>query len=176
MACSFLKSTCGRVSKHTHPTAGAICVGGSGLLLLDAGFTFDGCESPPAGLSFLRSQLSSQMVLGVLRKRSQDHSPYLIQKLDIPLASQVWPSSAFSHDQLIPNFFRALQGLGTTAFLRSSSMLMGSVYRPGIEKNVVFPRRVGTFGSFRWSLLRRPGWTVPAVRLSFLDLYKIDPE
>ena len=104
--------------------------------------------------------------------------PVLIKKLGIPVASQVWPSSAFSlvtasfllpfgrladmyggypvyigglawfciwsliagfsQNELMLDFCRALQGLGPAAFLPSGVMLMGSVYRPGPRKNLVF--------------------------------------
>jgi MFS family permease len=36
------------------------------------------------------------------------------------------------------NFCRALQGLGPAAFLPSSMMILGSIYRPGPRKNLVF--------------------------------------
>ena len=36
------------------------------------------------------------------------------------------------------DFCRALQGLGPAAFLPSGVMLMGSLYRPGPRKNLVF--------------------------------------
>ena len=104
--------------------------------------------------------------------------PTLIQKLDIPQASAVWPASAFSlvtaafllpfgrladmyggypvylgglawfvlwsliagfsQDQLMLDFCRALQGLGPSAFLPAGVMLIGSNYRPGPRKNLVF--------------------------------------
>ena len=104
--------------------------------------------------------------------------PLLVKKLNIPLASQVWPSSAFSlitasfllpfgrvadiyggypvyvgglawfcmwsliagfsQNLLMLDFCRALQGLGTAAFLPSGVLLMGSIYRPGPRKNLVF--------------------------------------
>ncbi|KAI9774443.1 MAG: hypothetical protein M1839_001726 [Geoglossum umbratile] len=44
----------------------------------------------------------------------------------------------YSHNQLMLNFCRALQGLGPAAFLPSGLMLMGSIYRPGPRKNFVF--------------------------------------
>lgn len=46
--------------------------------------------------------------------------------------------SGFSRDQLMLNLCRALQGLGPAAFLPSSVMLIGSIYRPGPRKNLVF--------------------------------------
>ena len=100
------------------------------------------------------------------------------KKLDIPVASQVWPSSAFSlvtasfllpfgrvadmyggypvyvgglawfcmwsliagfsQNQLMLDLRRALQGLGSAASLPSGVLLMGSIYRPGPRKNLVF--------------------------------------
>ena len=51
----------------------------------------------------------------------------------------VWSVIAgFSHNSLMLDFCRALQGLGPAAFLPSGVMLMGSVYRPGPRKNLVF--------------------------------------
>lgn len=40
-------------------------------------------------------------------------------------------------NQLMLVFARALAGLGPAAFLPSSVMLLGSVYRPGPRKNLV---------------------------------------
>jgi MFS family permease len=51
----------------------------------------------------------------------------------------VWSIAAgFSTNPLMLDFTRALQGLGAAAFLPSGVMLMGSVYRPGPRKNLVF--------------------------------------
>ncbi|KAH8598189.1 MFS multidrug transporter-like protein [Bisporella sp. PMI_857] len=51
----------------------------------------------------------------------------------------VWSLIAgFSTDQIMLNFCRALQGLGPAAFLPSSVMILGSTYRPGPRKNLVF--------------------------------------
>lgn len=44
----------------------------------------------------------------------------------------------FSIDPLMLDFCRALQGLGAAAFLPTGVMLMGSLYRPGPRKNLVF--------------------------------------
>ena len=44
----------------------------------------------------------------------------------------------FSQNQLMMNFCRALQGLGPAAFLPAGVMLLGSIYRPGPRKNLVF--------------------------------------
>ncbi|KZF25302.1 MFS general substrate transporter [Xylona heveae TC161] len=51
----------------------------------------------------------------------------------------VWSVIAgFSQNALMLNFCRALQGLGPASFLVSGLMLLGSIYRPGPRKNVVF--------------------------------------
>lgn len=51
----------------------------------------------------------------------------------------VWSLIAgFSQNELMMDFCRALQGLGPSAFLPSSMMLLGSIYRPGPRKNMVF--------------------------------------
>ncbi|KFY49521.1 hypothetical protein V496_09942 [Pseudogymnoascus sp. VKM F-4515 (FW-2607)] len=44
----------------------------------------------------------------------------------------------FSQNELMLDFSRALQGLGPAAFLPSGMMLIGSIYRPGPRKNLVF--------------------------------------
>ena len=46
--------------------------------------------------------------------------------------------AGFSQNELMLDFCRALQGLGAAAFLPSGVMLLGSVYRPGPRKNLVF--------------------------------------
>lgn len=51
----------------------------------------------------------------------------------------VWSVIAgFSINPLMLDFCRALQGLGASAFLPAGVMLMGSIYRPGPRKNLVF--------------------------------------
>jgi MFS family permease len=51
----------------------------------------------------------------------------------------VWSLIAgFSTNDIMLNFCRALQGLGPAAFLPSSVMILGSIYRPGPRKNLVF--------------------------------------
>lgn len=51
----------------------------------------------------------------------------------------VWSLVAgFSKNAMMLDFCRALQGLGPAAFLPSSMMLLGSIYRPGPRKNLVF--------------------------------------
>ncbi|KAM0795489.1 major facilitator superfamily domain-containing protein [Usnea florida] len=91
--------------------------------------------------------------------------PTLIRELDIPQASSVWPATAFSlviastllvfgrlGDMwggypvflwglvwlLIWSVIAGSQGLGAAAFLPTGVMLMGSIYRPGPRKNLVF--------------------------------------
>ena len=46
--------------------------------------------------------------------------------------------AGFSINPLMLVFCRALQGLGASAFLPTGVMLMGSLYRPGPRKNLVF--------------------------------------
>ncbi|RVX66491.1 hypothetical protein B0A52_09775 [Exophiala mesophila] len=50
----------------------------------------------------------------------------------------------FSINPMMLNFCRALQGLGAAAFLPTGVMIIGSVYRPGPRKNIVFAL-YGTF-------------------------------
>ena len=51
----------------------------------------------------------------------------------------VWSIIAgFAQNSLMLDFCRALQGLGPAAFLPSGLMLIGSAYRPGPRKNLVF--------------------------------------
>ncbi|KAF9739115.1 hypothetical protein PMIN02_001273 [Paraphaeosphaeria minitans] len=51
----------------------------------------------------------------------------------------VWSFIAgFSQNYIMLIFCRALQGLGPAAFLPSGIMLLGSIYRPGPRKNLVF--------------------------------------
>lgn len=46
--------------------------------------------------------------------------------------------AGFSIGPLMLNFCRALQGLGAAAYLPNGVLLMGSIYRPGLRKNIVF--------------------------------------
>jgi MFS family permease len=51
----------------------------------------------------------------------------------------IWAVIAgFAKNELMMDFARALQGLGPAAYLPSSLMLLGSIYRPGPRKNLVF--------------------------------------
>jgi hypothetical protein len=59
------------------------------------------------------------------------------------MAGLIWLSmwnliGGFSRNGLMLNICRAFQGLGTAALLPSGIMLLGSVYRPGPRKNLVF--------------------------------------
>jgi MFS family permease len=59
------------------------------------------------------------------------------------VAGTVWLAiwsliAGFSTNALMLDFCRALQGLGPAAYLPSSMMLLGSIYRPGPRKNLVF--------------------------------------
>ncbi|KAF2489034.1 drug resistance protein [Lophium mytilinum] len=63
----------------------------------------------------------------------------------------IWSIIAgFSINPLMLDFSRALQGLGAAAFLPTGIMLMGSLYRPGPRKNLVFAiyGTSGVFGFF----------------------------
>lgn len=44
----------------------------------------------------------------------------------------------FAKNAIMLDVCRAMQGLGPAAFLPSSMMLIGSIYRPGPRKNLVF--------------------------------------
>jgi MFS family permease len=51
----------------------------------------------------------------------------------------VWSLIAgFAQNELMLDICRAIQGFGPAAYLPSSIMLLGSVYRPGPRKNMVF--------------------------------------
>lgn len=46
--------------------------------------------------------------------------------------------AGWSQNELMLDFCRALQGLGPAAYLPTGLMLLGSIYRPGPRKNMVF--------------------------------------
>lgn len=46
--------------------------------------------------------------------------------------------AGFAQNELMMVFCRALQGLAPAAYLPSSLMLLGSIYRPGLRKNIIF--------------------------------------
>lgn len=59
------------------------------------------------------------------------------------VAGMIWLTAwsliaGFSTNEIMLNFCRALQGLGPAAFLPSSVMILGSIYRPGPRKNLIF--------------------------------------
>jgi MFS family permease len=59
------------------------------------------------------------------------------------VAGMIWLTAwsliaGFSANEIMLNFCRALQGLGPAAFLPSSVMVLGSIYRPGPRKNLIF--------------------------------------
>lgn len=143
-----------------------------------------GRERPPefetawSEVSFVFSIAMSQLLTEFFVSGFTVLLPTLIEELNIPRASSVWPATAFSlviastllvfgrlgdmwggypvflwglvwllawsiiagfsTSPLMLDFCRALQGLGASAILPSGVMLMGSVYRPGPRKNVVF--------------------------------------
>lgn len=143
-----------------------------------------GRERPPAfptrksEIIFVFSIVMSQFMTEFLVSGFPVILPTLIRDLNIPLASSVWPATAFSLviastllvfgrlgdmwggcpvfmsglawllvwsiiagfsiNPLMLDFCRAFQGLGAAAFLPTGVMLMGSLYRPGPRKNLVF--------------------------------------
>jgi MFS family permease len=137
-----------------------------------------------AELGFIFSVLMSQILTEYFVSGFNLILPTLIEDLDIPQASSVWPATAFSLviaatllvfgrlgdmyggypvyllglawlvvwsvicgfsvNPLMMDLCRALQGLGPAAFLPTGVMLMGTVYRPGPRKNLVFAL-YGTF-------------------------------
>ncbi|KIW13015.1 hypothetical protein PV08_08202 [Exophiala spinifera] len=149
-----------------------------------------GRERPPtfktiwSELGFVFSILMSQILTEYFVSGFNIILPTLIEELDIPQSSSVWPATAFSlviaatllvfgrlgdiyggypvylgglawlvvwsivcgfsTNALMMDLCRALQGLGPAAFLPTGVMLMGTVYRPGPRKNLVFAL-YGTF-------------------------------
>ncbi|EAW10808.1 putative MFS multidrug transporter [Aspergillus clavatus NRRL 1] len=143
-----------------------------------------GRERPPcfssawSELTFCFSIVMSQILAEYYISGSNILLPTLIDALDIPLASSIWPSTAlslvvtstllifgrlgdmyggfvlylfgagwltfssilagFSQSWLMLVICRALQGLALASFLPSGLMILGSVYRPGPRKNLVF--------------------------------------
>jgi MFS family permease len=131
-----------------------------------------------AEIAFVFSICMSQVITETFVSGFTVILPTLIQDLDIPQASSVWPATAFSlaiastllffgrlgdmyggfpmyvggmtwlalwsliagfsTSALMLDFCRALQGLGAAAFLPNGVLLMGSIYRPGPRKNLVF--------------------------------------
>lgn len=143
-----------------------------------------GRERPPifknafSEIMFCFSVLMSQILTEFFVSGFTVIVPTLIDALDIPQNSSVWPATAFSLViastllvfgrlgdmyggfpvyitgvlwllvwSIITGFSvnpvmmiccRALQGLGAAAFLPTGVMLIGTVYRPGPRKNIVF--------------------------------------
>ncbi|TKA68380.1 hypothetical protein B0A55_10616, partial [Friedmanniomyces simplex] len=84
--------------------------------------------------------------------------PVIVPALSIPPAATTWPASVFSlavsafllpfgrladiygfaQTQIMLVVCRALQGLGPAAYLPAGLTLLGSLYRPGPRKNLVF--------------------------------------
>jgi MFS family permease len=141
-------------------------------------------ERPPvfrsawAEIAFVFSICMSQVITENFVSGFTVILPTLIQDLNIPQSSSVWPATAFSLaialtqlffgrlgdmfggyrvyvsgmawlalwsivagfsiNPLMLDFCRALQGLGAAAYLPNGVLLMGSIYRPGPRKNLVF--------------------------------------
>jgi Major Facilitator Superfamily len=131
-----------------------------------------------AEVAFVFSICMSQVITETFVSGFTVILPTLIEELDIPQASVVWPATAFSLaiastllffgrlgdiyggfpvyvfgmtwlaawsiiagfsiGPLMLNFCRALQGLGAAAYLPNGVLLLGSIYRPGPRKNLVF--------------------------------------
>ncbi|PVH92501.1 MFS multidrug transporter [Periconia macrospinosa] len=78
---------------------------------------------------------SSLLIFG---RFADQYGGYIVYTLGL-LWHLTWTLIAgFSTNQLMLNFCRALQGFGPAAFLSSGIMLLGSSYRPGPRKNIVF--------------------------------------
>ena len=151
---------------------------------LDARIQRLGRERPPifktiwSECAFVFSILMSQIITEFFVSGFNVILPTLIQDLDIPRASSVWPATAFSLviastllvfgrlgdmwggypvylagiawlilwsviagfsvNPIMLDVCRALQGLGAAAYLPTGVMLIGTVYRPGPRKNLVF--------------------------------------
>ncbi|KAK2029040.1 major facilitator superfamily transporter [Colletotrichum zoysiae] len=135
-------------------------------------------KSQWAELGFCFSLLGSMLMAEYFVSGFHIILPPLASELDIPAASQTWPSSVFSlvtgafllplgrlgdmyggyltfnvglawflvwclvagfsTNYLMLIFCRALQGLGSAAYLPAGIMLLGKIYRPGPRKNLVF--------------------------------------
>ncbi|KAJ6014236.1 Major facilitator superfamily domain general substrate transporter [Penicillium herquei] len=129
-------------------------------------------------IAFCFSVVMSQILGEFFITGSNVITPTLVEELDIPEASTIWPATALSlavtatllifgrltdmyggyavyniglmaltvssvlagisQSWLMLVIFRAFQGLALAACLPSGMMLLGSVYRPGPRKNLVF--------------------------------------
>jgi MFS family permease len=85
--------------------------------------------------AFSLTLASSLLVFGRLADMYGGYPLYLAGLVWLALWSLI---AGFSQNSLMLDFCRALQGLGPAAFLPSSMMLLGSIYRPGPRKNMVF--------------------------------------
>ncbi|KAK1634108.1 major facilitator superfamily transporter [Colletotrichum phormii] len=135
-------------------------------------------KSQWAELGFCFSLLGSMLMAEYFVSGFHIILPPLAEELDIPAASQTWPSSVFSlvtgafllplgrlgdmyggyltfnaglawffiwclvagfsNNYMVLIVCRALQGLGSAAYLPAGIMLLGKIYRPGPRKNLVF--------------------------------------
>ncbi|KAK1675282.1 major facilitator superfamily transporter [Colletotrichum godetiae] len=135
-------------------------------------------KSQWAELGFCFSLLGSMLMAEYFVSGFHIILPPLAEELDIPAASQTWPSSVFSlvtgafllplgrlgdmyggyltfnvglawffiwclvagfsNNYMMLIVCRALQGLGSAAYLPAGIMLLGKIYRPGPRKNLVF--------------------------------------
>ncbi|KAK1471078.1 major facilitator superfamily transporter [Colletotrichum cuscutae] len=135
-------------------------------------------KSQRSELGFCFSLLGSMLMAEYFVSGFHIILPPLAEELDIPAASQTWPSSVFSlvtgafllplgrlgdmyggyltfniglawffvwclvagfsNNYMMLIVCRALQGLGSAAYLPAGIMLLGKIYRPGPRKNLVF--------------------------------------
>lgn len=131
-----------------------------------------------AEIAFVFSICTSQIITEYFFSGFTVILPTLIEDLDIPQSTSIWPATAFSLaiaatllffgrlgdmyggllvyvagmiwlalwsivagfsiSPLMLEFCRVLQGLGAAAYLPNGILLMGSIYRPGPRKNLVF--------------------------------------
>ncbi|TGZ80978.1 MFS multidrug transporter-like protein [Ascodesmis nigricans] len=100
----------------------------------------------------------------------------------------IWSVVAgLAQNELLVVFARGLQGLGPAAFLPSSVMLLGSIYRPGPRKNLVFSLYgacaplgffIGIFFAgvsaqylnWRWYFFIGAGWTALSFFLAWASM------
>ncbi|KAJ9658184.1 hypothetical protein H2198_003889 [Neophaeococcomyces mojaviensis] len=94
-----------------------------------------GATSVWPATAFSLSIASTLMLFGRLGDR---YGAYIVYVCGIAWLL-VWSLIAgFSQNQLMLIFCRAFQGVGSAAFLPASVQLIGSTYRPGPRKNIVF--------------------------------------
>lgn len=85
--------------------------------------------------AFSLTLASFLLIFGRLADMYGGYPVYLLGLIWLAIWSVI---SGFSRNEVMMNFCRALAGLGPAAFLPSSVMLLGTIYRPGWRKNVVF--------------------------------------